>query len=455
MKEMKELDLYTSAEKAMLLLSRLDLDFYDVFVSYTKILEVNIMGKGIKESLARTDVGIGIRAFKNRGLGVASSQSLEDNDIEAAVKQAVGFARVAQPDPYFKGLPNPSKASEVSGLCDIKVVDLTLEDASEFSIRMLDGAESIRGGAMYRGGFAASHVKACLMTSTGIFFDVEKTFVSASLQVVYRDGGDVGSSYEFDYAISLSEIDPYKIGRRAAEKAIEQFGSRKIESGILPIILLPESSGSLFSALLSALSGEPVVKGRTFASRLLGKQIAPETLEIWDDGTIPGAVASSTYDGEGVPRKPLNVINRGKISSFLHNSYSAGIMNVESTGHAIRIGYGEYVGAGPANIRVKPGDASLEEIIAETRRGILISRTSFSPNIVSGEFSTTIDEGFLIEDGEKRYAVKNLMAGGHILDLYRKIELISKEGRTFGKGHFFPSVKISDVKLAGKSTVSE
>lgn len=447
---MKTLDLHAPVEKATRILSRLDVDFYDVFVSYAKVLDVEIMGRGIKEASARTDVGIGIRVFKNKGLGVAYSQSLEDRDVEAAVKWAVSFARAAQPDPFFKGIPGPSKVPEVPGLCDKEVIGLMLEDASEFSREMISAAEAVRRGAMYRGGFAANHVKACLITSTGVSFEVEKTLVSASLQVVYRDGDDVGSSSEFDYAVSLSEVDFHKIGKRAAEKAIEQFGSRKTGSGVLPIILSPESSGSLFSALLVALSGEPAVKGRTFASRLLNKQVAPEILEIWDDGTIPGAVASSTYDGEGVPRRPLNVVNRGRILTFLHNSYSAGIMNVESTGHASRRGYSGYVGASPTNIRVKPGDASLDEIIAETKRGILVSRASFLPNMVSGEFSTTIDEGFLIENGEKRHPVKNLMAGGHILDLYRNIELISKEGRSFGKGHFFPSVKIGRVKLAGR-----
>ncbi|MEM3480008.1 MAG: metallopeptidase TldD-related protein, partial [Candidatus Bathyarchaeia archaeon] len=92
----------------------------------------------------------------------------------------------------------------------------------------------------------------------------------------------------------------------------------------------------------------------------------------------------------------------------------------------------------------------LDEIISETKRGILVLNASFSPNMVSGEFSTTIDEGFLIEDGVKKHPVKNLMAGGHILDLFKNIGAISKEGRTFGKGHFFPAIKIKDVKLSGK-----
>ncbi|MBS7625051.1 TldD/PmbA family protein [Candidatus Bathyarchaeota archaeon] len=447
---MAEVDIITPVEKASRLLSRLDIDFYDVFASFSRNISVTILGRGVREAYSRVDVGIGVRVFKNKGMGVAFSQSLDDSDVETTVNRAVSFASIAQPDPYFKGLPAPSRAPEIPGLCDSEIVHLTLEDASRISREMIDASEEIRRGAMYFGGFSAVYGKGHLVTSTGVDVGVEKTSISAYLQPVYREGDDVGSSYEFDYSVSLRDIDPRWIGRKAAEKAIEQLGSKRVESGSLPLILLPESSSSLFSSLLVALSGEAAVKGRTFASNILGRQIGPENLEIVDDGTIPGAIASSTYDGEGVPKRPLKVVEKGKVLSFLHNSYSAGIMNVESTGHAIRGGYSGQVGAGPSNIRVKPGDEALDEIISETRRGILVASASFSPNMVSGEFSTTIDEGFLIEGGEKKHPVKNLMAGGHILDLFRNIETISKEGRTFGRGHFFPAVKIRDVKLSGK-----
>jgi len=447
---MEGIDLVTPVEKAAQMLSKLDIDFYDAVASYSRVLSINILGRGIKEASSRVDVGIGVRVFKNKGMGVAYSQSLDNNDIERTVNKAVSFARIAQPDPYFKSIPGPSKAPKVPGLCNKEIIDLTLEDASRIPREMIGAAENIRKGAMYAGGFSANHSKAYLMTSTGVSVDFEKTSVSAYLQSVYREGDDVGSSYEFDYGISLSDINPHWIGRRSAEKALEQFGSKKVESGSLPLILLPEASSSLFSSLLSALSGEPAVKGRTFASKLIGKQIGPENLEIIDDGTIPGAIASSTYDGEGVPKRLLKVVVKGIVLSFLHNSYSAGIMNTESTGHAIRGGYGGHVGAGPSNIIVKPGESSLDEIISETKKGILVTNASFSPNIVSGEFSTTIDEGFLIENGEKKHPVKNLMAGGHILNLFNNIELISKEGRTFGRGHFFPAIKIREVKLSGR-----
>ncbi|MEM2320266.1 MAG: TldD/PmbA family protein [Candidatus Bathyarchaeia archaeon] len=444
------IDLYTPVERAMRALSELNVDFYDVVAVYSKSIEVSIFGRGIKEASSKVDVGLGVRAFKNKGLGVAYTQSLDESDVRETVKRAVKYAQVAQPDPYFKGIPGPSKAQKVPGLCDGEVIELTLEDASRISRNMIDACESIRRGGVYRGGFQAKHLMFHLSTSTGVDIDDEKTIVSAYIQPVYREDDDVGSSYEFDYGVRLSSIDPYIIGQKAAKKAIEQFGSKKIKSETLPLILLPEVSSTLFMSLLSALSGERAVKGRTFASNLLGKQVAPENLEIIDDGTIPRAVASSTYDGEGVPRRPVKVIEASVVLTFLHNSYSAGIMNVESTGHAVRDGYKGYVDAGPSNVRVKPGDSTLNEIIHETRKGILIVNASISPNIVSGELSTTVDEGFLIEGGEKSFPVKNLMVGGHILEILRGIDLVSKEGRVFGGGHFFPAIRIREAKISGE-----
>ncbi|MEM3693297.1 MAG: TldD/PmbA family protein [Candidatus Bathyarchaeia archaeon] len=443
-------DLAKPAEEAFKLLSKETLDAFDIFVLYSRSLSIEILGRGIKEATSRLDLGLGIRVFKNKGLGFAFTQSLESLDVEATIKRAIAFSRTAQPDPYFRGIPEPSKASEVPGLFDREIEALKLEEAGELARRMIDAVEGVRKGAFYRGSLLAGHGKSLLMTSTGVNVESEGTFISAYVAPTYRDGEDVGSSYEYDVSRSLADMNFEEIGATAARKAIEQFGSKRIEGGILPVVLSPDTTQSLCGALLAACSGEDAVKARTFASNLLGRQIAPTSFEIKDDGTIPGAVSSSTYDGEGVPSRPLNVISQGTIVSFLHNSYSAGIMGVKTTGHAKRVGYGSYVGAGPTNVIVKPGDGTMDELIEEIQRGVLVSRASLTPNMVSGELSSTIDEGFFIERGEKIHPVKNLMIGGHIVEILRRIELISKEGRTIGRGHFFPAIKVSEIRLAGK-----
>lgn len=443
------IDLTAPVERATRSLSQGGLDFYEVFASYSRSIRIAIMGKGIKDTGSSVDVGIGVRAYKGKGLGTAYSQSLDPSDVERTANTAMAYARVAQPDPFFKAIPGPSKAPDVRGLFDQKVADLVMEDVGGFAKEMMDSAEDVRLGAMYEGGVSAGCTRSYLMTSTGVSVEDERTILSGNIAATYRQGEDTGSSSEFDYGVSSAGVDFNWVGKRAAEKAVEQFGSKRVESASLPLIIVPEPASSVFFGLMAAISGEQVVKARTFASSLLGKQIAPDWLEVYDDGTLPGAASSTTYDGEGVPTRRMSIVGAGNLRAFLHNSYSAGIEGVETNGHAQRGGYGVYVGAGPANVMVKAGESSLDEMIAETKKGILAISADFTPSMVTGEFSSTIDEGFLIENGEKKHPVKNLMAGGHILDLCRNTDMMSREGRTFGKGHFFPSLRISAIRFSG------
>jgi len=132
----------------------------------------NGVAKALSSGILR---GIGVRVFKNRGLGVAYTQSLDEKDIEEIVKKAVKYARAAQPDPYFKGIPGPSKAQIVLGLCDKEIVDLSLEDARESLRGMIEACEDTRRGGMYRGEFHASYTMLRLMASTEVNIEGEKT----------------------------------------------------------------------------------------------------------------------------------------------------------------------------------------------------------------------------------------------------------------------------------------
>jgi len=445
----EEVDIVTPVERAVTRLSTTGVDFFDVFSSFSRSLKTKVMGRGIVDVNSIVDVGIGVRVFKNKGMGGASSQSLDPSDIDDTVKKALAYANVAQPDPYFKGMPGPSRAPKVTGLCDNGVNGLNPLDVGKLTEEMIGATKEVRQGAMMSGGIGTSHFRTYLMASTGVNIEDQRTIVGAYLSVTYREGVDVGSSSEFEYGVSIPEIDFAQVGRKAARKAVEQFGSEKVESATLPLVIAPDSASTLVFSLAGAISGEAAVKGRTFASGLLGKQVARESLTVVDDGTLPGAVGSDTYDGEGVPTRRVTVLDKGVLREFLHNSYSAGIAGVKTNAHAQRGGYGISVGAGPTNLLVSPGDCSRDEMIADTRRGVLVMGAMFYPNSVTGEFSSTLDEAFLIENGEVKHPVKNLMAGGHVLELCRGIDMISKEGRTYGRGHFVPYVRASGVRLSG------
>lgn len=100
---MEKVDLVAPVEKAVKMLSKMGLEFFDVYAAYSRGLSIEILGKGIKESMSRTDLGLGVRAYKNKGLGVAFSQSLKAEDIETTVRRLPPSQRSRSPTPTLGG----------------------------------------------------------------------------------------------------------------------------------------------------------------------------------------------------------------------------------------------------------------------------------------------------------------------------------------------------------------
>jgi len=153
-------------------------------------------------------------------------------------------------------------------------------------------------------------------------------------------------------------------------------------------------------------------------------------------------MASSPFDGEGFPHKPLVVVENGILKSYLHNSYTANKAKEPNTGHSTR------GGISPTNIRPKLGDKTSEQIINQTKEGLYINMGSISPNPVTGEISATVDFGFKIENGELAYPVKNTMIGVNMLELLKNIDAISSDYRE-EPGTIMPTVRAQNIKVAG------
>jgi PmbA protein len=162
-------------------------------------------------------------------------------------------------------------------------------------------------------------------------------------------------------------------------------------------------------------------------------------------------MSSGCCDGEGFPRKPLVVVERGVLKSYLHNFYTANKGGEENTGHSTR------GGISPTNIRPSLGSMTAAEIIEDTKEGLYINRSGLSPNSVTGDISATVDFGFKIENGKLAYPVQNTMVGVNILDLLKSIDAISSDYRE-EPGIVMPtvhssrlSVKLTELLITGLS----
>ena len=149
-----------------------------------------------------------------------------------------------------------------------------------------------------------------------------------------------------------------------------------------------------------------------------------------------------------MPKVERVLIDRGVLTTYLHNSYTANKAGVPNTANARRHGYHGSVGIGFGNAQVDLGTRTEAELIAEIDEGIYIAWGGLQPEQASGDISATVDFGFKIEKGELAYPISTTMIGSDAFEMLGKISAISSDYRE-EPGSIVPSLRIDDIQVAG------
>ena len=240
---------------------------------------------------------------------------------------------------------------------------------------------------------------------------------------------------------------PEAVGRRAAERALRRLGARKIATREVPVVFDPEISATLLRHLSSALSGYSLYKGASFLAGKLGERIASELVSVVDDGTIPGALGSKPFDGEGLPVGKRRVVERGILKSYLLDTYSGRKLGLPSTGNASR-SIGEPPGVSPTNFFLAAGSHSPEEIVASVEEGLYVTELiGFGVNLITGDYSRGA-VGLWIEKGKLTYPVEEITIAGNLKEMLGNIEMVGNDLELRGR-IAAPTIKISRMTVAG------
>jgi PmbA protein len=179
----------------------------------------------------------------------------------------------------------------------------------------------------------------------------------------------------------------------------------------------------------------------------LGQQVAADGLTVVDDGRMPGALGSRSFDGEGLPTRRTAVIENGKLASYLLDTYTGRKLGLASTGNASR-SLGQRPTVGPMNFYVVPGTASPEEIIRSVDRGLYVTEMiGFGVNLVTGDYSRGA-VGFWIERGELAYPVEEITIAGNLKEMLRNIDAIGND-LEWRSSIAAPTLKIGRMTVAG------
>jgi PmbA protein len=421
-------DLLALCEEAVLLAQRRGAEEAEAYGVDGRQTEVFLERNDVKLGKAQVRSGIGLRVIRSKGLGFASVNSLDKGRLKDMADRAIALASKAPPDPNNQ-LPDPGPVRRVEGIYDKESESLTPEDVLEYATGMLRAAKEYDPRVTVDSGtFDASVGERAIFTSRGTEGSERSSTFTYYMLAFARDGQDVGSfDYLFEGTHRVREIAAEEMGLRLGERVVASLGARRSKTFKGTVVMNPYTVQPLVADLLaSALDANNVQKGM---SRLAGKleaEIATPLLTIRDDGLLPGGLGSGAFDREGVPHKPLMLVERGRLLGYLYNAYTAAREGRRTTGHAS--GDQRNVPTiGPTNFILEPGHTSKEDLIGEVDSGILITRFSGWPQAVSGDFSGAVKGGFLIERGEIVHPVKETLIAGNIFELLKSLSGVSRE----------------------------
>jgi PmbA protein len=302
-------------------------------------------------------------------------------------------------------------------------------------------------------GLTVSTCEVALANSNGLSATQRMTSFDVFAEAVARSGDIMFSGMDYASSRKLHPDSPLAVGASAREHAVRGLKHQKTQTGDYPVILDPLAAGYILSAAIgSGANAESVQRRRSYLAGRLGTVVGSKELSVYDDPTLEWAIGSTSFDGEGVAPRNKAVIEEGTLKTYLYDSYTAGKDSVESTGNSSRGGaiwsYRHPPGISSANLVVRKGSASLDEMIEDCGRGVYLRVTFDSPNLATGEFSCLMMESYAIENGEIGPAIRQSTMGIGLLEMFSRIDLVGSSPR-HAFGVETPALRISSARIGG------
>ena len=432
-------------EKAL----KLGADEVEFFAQQQSIKKANFEANNLKSAEASEIEGIGIRVLKNKALGFTSVNSLNKKNIENALKEALAIAKFAPPEDYYY-LPPKQKITKISELYDEAIESFSMDDTIKYGNNLLKSCiEADKRISVDSGVFQAVTNTRTLVNSNGTNISEKKSAFTYGLVGMAIDGDDVGSfDGEFDSVVHKKDINIEKLSEDFNTKVLSMLNAKTTDSFEGSMILTPDVAAELFNLLVYSVISTNIQSGSSYLQDKIGDKIAIDGLSFYDDGTLKNNTGSSSFDREGVPRKKIDIIDKGTFTGVLYDTFTANKEKLKSTGHASG-SFRNIPSISPTNIFIEPGKNSIDSIVSEIDHGILITRLSAMPDPVAGDFSGAIKGGKLIKKGEKTDTLKEVSAVGNVFEGLKNITHISKEVKPLrgNQNWFMPYIVIDGIKF--------
>ena len=398
----------------------------------------------IHQNVAEDGAQVSVRAVVEHRTARASTNKLDEESIREVAERALVLARLQPPDPELLPMPGPQTYRSVARF-DAKTAELGPRPRAEMVRNVVARAEKdhLTAAGVYSSGASVT----ALFNSRGLRAYHEETAAEFSVTML----GGSSSGWAKATAHNFEELAPEELADQAARKAAESQEPREVPPGKYTIILEPAAVLDLLGFLFMDFGGLAVDEQRSCLTGRVGTKLFGENINIRDDVYHP-MQGGPPFDWEGIPRQRVNLVEQGTVAHLVYARQTAHKTGATPTGHGFPLPneFGEM----PMNIVIDGGKSTIDEMVASTERGLLVTRLWYIrevdpyQKILTG---MTRDGTFWIEGGKVQYGVKNFRFNQSIIEMLGQVEMMGPPQRTAGEESFemvVPAMKVRDFNLS-------
>jgi len=433
--------IYTKEEAKAILekaLSYSKADTCEINLSGSESGNIRYARNTVTTSGHRSNQNMTVQSSFGKKSGVATIDEFDDESLKKVVARSEELASLSPENPEFMEPLGPQEYEESLTYIEA-TAKITPEQRAEIARKSIEPARekdvTSAGFLNDSDGFSA------MANSNGLFAYNKAT--NASFSVTMRTNDGTGSGWATRDANDIAKLNAGDASARAIDKALMSKNAKAIEPGKYTVILEPAASAQLLGNMLRSFNARTADEGRSFMSKegggtKIGEKIVDERVNLWSDPQHP-EVPAAPWNGSGQPVKKMSWIENGVVKNLAYSRYWAEQQAKEAVPF-------------PSNGIMEGGDASLEDMIKDTKRGILVTRLWYIRTVDPQTLlytGLTRDGTFFIENGKLKHPVKNFRFNESPIIMLNNLETLGQQVRI--NGNLIPYMKVRDFTFTSLS----
>ena len=450
----------TAFDKASNYSKKFGIDECEIVFVKKEITTIRITDSEIAEIKQNFKENFGVRVIHQKK--ITSFQTSEQNDIESMIENAPHTSTYLKPLRFWKSLPSKLHYKEIPDTFDARLDHISGIKSSDIAQSMINSALDEKITAI-SGSLNIVSENFELANSNGLEANDKATYISGIINTESENGKTPVSGIGQECCRTLKAFDAEKIGKDAKRMCIESINPKKSNDGTYSIIFEPYSVGELLAFVFASnFNFKTFSEKKSCFANKFNTKIASDEFSLIDDPHAKQGLGTKSFDDEGIKTNRNNIIENGIFKNTFSNLFDSFKENSESTGNALRSGSpmgrsSEPIPtSAPHNLKVKNGSTSQDEMIKDTKQGLLVGRLwyTYAVNPIKGDFSCTARSGIrIIENGEIKNPGKTVRIIHNLPALLQNISAIGDNQKNVLQWASLPSITPS-IKVEGIKAIS-